>query len=60
LNILAAKLLFFYEILMILDKKLKNIALFGTRRYKASVFLYTFAPDKEPLKQAGGSASGVL
>jgi len=33
---------------MILDKKLKNIALFGTRRYEVSVFLYTFVPDKEP------------
>ena len=25
-----------------------------------SYYLCTFAPDKEPLKQAGGSASGVL
>ena len=27
---------------------------------KFCYLLYTFAPDNEPLRQAGGSASGVL
>ena len=52
ISIFAAKLILFFSITNVIPQKtLQNL--------HNSDILCTFVHDKEPLKQAGGSASGV-